>query len=181
MKKEKPWELMRIQLLFGHVGRFSKQKNQSFLIDIFNEYQKNNKSILVLVGTGELEQEIRRKIEEYKLMDRVKMLGNQMDVFKWYSAFDILLFPSLYEGLSLVLIEAQCNGLKVVTSSTIDRKTDITGNLSFVELNESPVKWAEVVEKTDMKRYDVCEKISKSGYNVKEISKKMMDIYLSCL
>ncbi len=114
-------------------------------------------------------------------MDKVKILGNQMDAFKWYSAFDILLFPSLYEGLSLVLVEAQCNGLKIVTSNTIDKKTDISGNLFFVGLDKSPLEWSEVVEKIDINRCDMKESISKSGYDIKEISKKMTDIYLSCV
>lgn len=167
-------------IVIGHIGRFSKQKNHTFLVDIFYEFQKNNSdSILVLLGEGVLREKIKEKIEKLGIKDKVIILDNRPDTYKIYSAFDILLFPSLFEGLSVVLIEAQFNGLKILTSENIDKNTDITGNVFYKRLNESPKEWAKEINKIDLNRKNVEEIIQNSEYNIKKVAKKMENIYLS--
>ncbi len=100
-------------LLWGHVGRFVAQKNHTFLIDVFKEFLEimpNSK--LVLIGNGETKEDIMRKIVELKIEKNIILLENIKNVNEYMQAFDLFLFPSLYEGLGIVLIEAQAAGLK---------------------------------------------------------------------
>lgn len=167
-------------IVIGHIGRFSKQKNHTFLVDIFYEFQKNNfDSMLLLVGEGVLKEKIKKKIEKLGIKDKVIILNNRPDTYKIYSAFDVLIFPSLFEGLSVVLIEAQCNGLKILTSENIDKNTDITGNVFYKKLSESPKEWAKEIKQINIKRKKVEEMVKDSEYNIKKVAKKMEKIYLS--
>ncbi len=164
--------------VIGHVGRFCKQKNHEFLVDIFNEYQKTHDAVLLLIGDGELKQTIIDKVESFKLQNKVKFLGLRTDVYRLYSVMDIVLLPSLYEGLSVTAIEAQCNGLKVLTSNTIDVNTDVTGNVIFEDLNNSSEVWSERLSNIDMKREDIND-IRLNEYDITKVANKMQEIYLS--
>mgnify|MGYP000031521271 FL=1 len=167
-------------IVIGHVGRFSKQKNHKFLLDIFYEFQKNrNDSILLLVGNGKLKKTIEKKARKLKIENKVIILSDRNDTYKIYSAFDIMVFPSLFEGLSVALIEAQCNGLKVLASNNIDKNTDITGNIFYENLNNTPKKWAEKIESINLDRNDIKEKFQNSEYDIKNVAKRMENIYLS--
>ncbi len=107
-------------LVVGHVGRFTFAKNHSLLIDIFAALHRGKAdSILVLIGEGELEQKIRDKVDSLGLSDCVRFLGVRNDVNKLYSAMDVFCLPSCYEGLPVVLIEAQANGLPCVASDVV--------------------------------------------------------------
>ena len=87
-------------LVIGHVGRFMKQKNHDFLIDIFNELiKKNDNSILILIGQGPLLNDMKQKVRDLKIEDKVKFIGQIRDVEKYYNVMDVFLFPSIYEGL----------------------------------------------------------------------------------
>ena len=90
-----------------------------------------------------------------------------------------MVFPSLFEGLSVALIEAQCNGLKVLASNNIDKNTDITGNIFYENLNNTPKKWAEKIESINLDRNDIKEKFQNSEYDIKNVAKRMENIYLS--
>lgn len=165
-------------VVIGHVGRFTKVKNHDKLIDIFYEYQKERKSILLLVGDGSLKNKIQEKVADLKLENKVKFLGKRKDTNKLYSAFDFVVFPSLFEGISLVLIEAQCNGLKMLISDTIDPRTNITGNVYFENLKSSNKTWADRIESIGFERKEEKNKIIEAGYDIKDISKKLEKIYL---
>ena len=87
-------------LIIGHVGRFMKQKNHDFLIEVFNEvYKKNQNTLLILIGQGPLLSEIKQKAINLNIEDKVKFIGQVTDVEKYYNIMDIFLFPSIYEGL----------------------------------------------------------------------------------
>lgn len=132
--------------IIGIVAKLEKQKNILFLIDIFNEYQKmNNNSKLLIVGEGSLKAKIEKKINKKKIKDKVIFLGKREDTNKIYSAFDIYIMPSLYEGLSIALIEAQSNGLKCYTSDRVDKDSNITGNVAFLSLEENAKFWAKYI------------------------------------
>ena len=126
---------LKNKFVIGHVGRMDNAKNQLFLIDVFYEYQKSNKNaILILVGDGELKDAIISKISSLKIEDKVLLFGVRSNINEIYSMFDLFLFPSLFEGLGIVLIEAQINGLTVVASNNIPKSTRISDSIKYLSL-----------------------------------------------
>lgn len=141
VRKAMGWEGQKI---IGHVGRFNEQKNHRFLVAVFAEiHRKDPQTRLVLVGKGELEPEIRELVREKGLEDAVDFLGVRSDAQTLYQGMDLLLFPSLFEGLSVVLIEAQACDLPCLISNTNSQETAVTDRLCPMSLNESPERWAE--------------------------------------
>lgn len=129
----------------GHVGRFMTQKNHGFLIDVFEEVaQRRKDAVLLLVGTGEARGSIEHLVAERGLSDRVLFLGQRIDMPQMYAAFDLFVLPSLYEGLGLVAVEAQRSGLPCLLSDQITREVDVTGDCSFLPIDDSSV-WTEAV------------------------------------
>lgn len=170
------------QTVIGCVARFDVQKNHTFLIDIFSEYKKrDNTAILVLVGEGVLRTEVEEKINQLGLTDSVMMLGMRDDVPDLLNAFDIYVLPSLSEGLSLVMIEGQINGLNFVVSDQVPTETNILGKMDFVSLHESASIWAQkiahMVEKKN-RSIDI-EVVRRAGYDISIESKKLQEFYLS--
>ena len=169
-------EEMREQLGFnqedfviGHVGRFNPQKNHNFIIDVFNfVHKKNAAAKLVLVGTGDGQKAIKEKVESLVLSDSVLFLGNRTDVNKILQAMDVFLFPSLYEGLPLSIIEAQAAGLPCVISDNVPPECIVTDLIEAVSLDDALAKWEIVItSKKSVKRKDTYELIKKSGFDVK--------------
>lgn len=175
-RKERGWE---DKIILGNVARFGAQKNHHGMLEIFKAvHDKNPKSILVLVGTGELVDEIKTLAKQKKLDDCVFFEGVQDDVSKYLNAFDILLFPSLFEGLPVSIIEAQAAGLKCFLSDTIDKDTDITGDVCFLSLKQSPQEWAdEILNGVPYERHNNYQKIVEAGYDVGDCIDKLMRIY----
>ncbi len=129
-------------IVLGHVGRFNPQKNHSMLIDIFNEYhKKHNDSYLILIGTGPLLGNVMKKVSEMNLTEYVKFLGKKNNVFELYNCMDCFILPSLYEGLPLVGIEAQVNGLSCLFSSEISNEVKISQNCDFISLDADISVW----------------------------------------
>lgn len=164
----------------GHIGRFNTQKNHAFLIEIFKEVLRmRNDAILIMVGEGVLRKTIQRQVDDYGLSENVLFLGTRSDVDDIMQAFDILLFPSLYEGLPVSIIEAQSSGLQCVLSDTIDRETDITGNCHFISLSDSAVEWAnETLALANEPRENTKEKIQRAGYDVTRNVEWLTNFYL---
>lgn len=182
-EKRKELNIKDNTLVIGHIGRFVAQKNHTFLIDIFHEvHKKNNDSILILVGQGPLMNEIKEKVDDLKLTKYVKFLGQRADVNELYQAFDVFVLPSLYEGLGMVLIEAQCSGLSCIASTEVPSIAKLTDNVSFIPLNQSVDKWSEEIMKyKKIKRKNHIEIINIGGYNVDIEIQKMEKKYLSFL
>ena len=130
--------------VIGHVGRFQFQKNHEFLIDIFYEYLKlDSRAVLMLVGQGEEEDAIRQKVINLGIEKSVLFMGVRTDVNRLLQAMDVFLLPSRFEGLPLVLIEAQTAGLKCFASKdVITEAADLTGNVEFISLKEDADIWA---------------------------------------
>lgn len=140
------------KFVIGHVGRFMKQKNHDFLIDVFNEVQKKNKeSVLLLIGEGPLKEQISDKVNSLGLTDKVLFLGVRNDVADLYNAMDVFVLPSFYEGLPVVGVEVQANSLPFVCSDNVTRELDISNNIDFVSINSDIYIWATkvLVKKTE--------------------------------
>ncbi|WP_283594462.1 glycosyltransferase family 1 protein [Limosilactobacillus galli] len=126
-------------LVLGNVGRFSEQKNQSFLIDIFKEVEKENpNSRLILVGDGHLLKNIKEKVNSLGLGSKVIFTGKEKNIPDYLSAMDIFVMPSLYEGLPISAVEAQAEGLGVYLSDAISKEVVLTNNTKMFSLNDEP-------------------------------------------
>ncbi|MDO5349826.1 MAG: glycosyltransferase family 1 protein [Lachnospiraceae bacterium] len=165
------------KIVFGHVGRFHFQKNHLFLIDVFNEIQKlMDNAIMILIGSGEEEPVVKQRVSEYGLEQSVKFLGTRKDTNELYQAMDAFLLPSLFEGLPVVMVEAQASGLPCFVADNITKESDISGNVRFYSLSMEPKQWAEsiVEEMEHFTRKDVRETITGNGYNIDRTAKDML-------
>lgn len=134
------------KFVIGHVGRFVEQKNHKFLLDLFYEYQKiNEKAILLLIGDGPLKDEIYNRVENYEIKDKVIFIGTQEDISMYYNAMDCFIFPSLYEGLGIVVLEAQINGLYCLVSSSVPKSTKLNDNIEYIE-GYKIINWLKKIE-----------------------------------
>lgn len=134
------------KLVIGHVGRFNQQKNHKFILKVFAELKKlAPNAVLLLVGKGELEAEIRSQIQNLGLEDSVRLLGVRDDVPKLLCAMDAFLFPSFYEGMPNTVIEAQTTGLPCVISDTITAEAAVTPLVQMLPLELSAAEWAQKV------------------------------------
>lgn len=168
-------------LVIGNVGRFEKQKNHEFLIDIFKEIKKRDHSaILLLVGKGSLEKTIKTKVEQLGLSDAVRFLGFRDDVKDLTQAMDVFVFPSLNEGLPVTGVEAQAVGLPCVFSDSITKEVKILDESCYISLAEKPEAWADTIMKIvgSYKRSDTSDVVRKKGFDIKIEAKKLEKFYL---
>jgi len=122
----KEYNISKDTLVVGHIGRFVKQKNHEYLIDIYNEiYKQNKNSILLLAGQGPLMDSIKTKVKELNLSNNVKFLGQINNPNELYQAMDVFVLPSLYEGLPVVGVEAQSSGLLCILSTSMTKETKV--------------------------------------------------------
>lgn len=171
------------KIVIGHVGRFMLQKNHKFLIKIFKAiHDKNENTVLLLIGEGELEQEVRNQVEELKLQDSIIFTGSIPNVNEMYQAMDAFILPSLYEGLPVVGIEAQAAGLPCYFSNTVTDETAITDLVKFISLEDSTDIWADIMLADITKhenRKNMYGEITEAGYNIEIEAKKLQDMYLN--
>ena len=141
------------QFVIGHIGRFMSQKNHTFLIDIFYEVVKRqHNSKLLLIGDGPLYDEIVNKVHTLNLDDKVVFTGVKQNAYDYYNAMDVFVLPSLYEGLPVVGVEAQANGLPIVTSDTVTRDLNIAGGVDYLSLGETASFWAKTTRRASRSR-----------------------------
>ncbi|MCD4961907.1 glycosyltransferase family 1 protein [Enterococcus casseliflavus] len=169
--------------VYGHIGRFTKEKNHNFLIETFkNISEKNSDAILLLIGTGPLEEKTRKKIIVEGLKDKVIFLGLQKDISTFLSGIDIFIFPSLYEGLGIVLIEAQAAGLPCVVSENIPKEAMLSELITSYPI-ENPKDFAvysavtgnKIMSFKDREMYNGL--IKESGYDCLDISIYLQKFY----
>ena len=168
------------KFVVGHIGRFSLQKNHEFLIDIFNEIQKKENSVLMLIGVGELQEQIKEKIKSLKLENKVLMLNLRSDIQELLNSMDVFVLPSFFEGLPVVGVEAQATGLQVFTSTGVTRELPLEKLAYYYPLEDGSEKWANNIinEFKEFKRNNTTEQIKDCGYDVKIAAKKMEELYL---
>lgn len=165
-----------------HVGRFFDQKNHDFLVDVFHEFQKKSNSHLLLIGVGPLQDTIRRKVHRLGLDNRVIFLNEQRNVPSFLSASDMFLFPSLYEGLPLTLVEAQTSGLPILCSDTISTEAKINDNYFILSLSDSAEVWAEKmyqIKYLSTERTEAFARIKNHGYDSEDVVNFMQYEYIS--
>lgn len=168
------------EFVIGNVGRFEYPKNHEYLIKIFNEvYKKYKNAVLLLIGDGQLEGVVKKQVENYGLTDAVKFLGVRNDVNELLQAMDIFLLPSRWEGLPVVLVEAQAAGLKSLVSDTVTMEVKCTNLLEYISLEKSPQYWAnEILKyKNGYERISRIGQLSEAGYNIQDEVKKMEKFY----
>jgi glycosyltransferase involved in cell wall biosynthesis len=130
----------------GHVGRFHKQKNHTFLVDVFGEVCKKNKNaFLLLVGDGALKKAVEDKLDRLGCNDRCLILSHRSDIPELLRAMDVFVFPSLYEGIPLTLIEAQVSGLRCIVSDAVSTEAFQTELAVPASLNESASRWCDII------------------------------------
>lgn len=168
-------------IIIGHIGRFNPQKNHEFLIDIFEKcFKKNDKVRLVLIGDGKDRKEIEKKVEEKGLQSNVLFMGIRSDVPELLQAMDVFVFPSLYEGLPVTMIEEQAAGVPAVISNQVSEECIITKGLVKVkDLEETPEQWAdEILKQAKISKNDRSEEIKKAKYDVETTAKWLEEYYL---
>jgi len=181
VRKELREELgIKNKFVIGHIGRFVTVKNQGFIMDVFYEIQKEKEdSVLLFVGDGPMLEEIKYKAKELKLEDKVIYLPSRTDINKTYQAFDLFLFPSLYEGLGMVLIEAQIAGLPCIVSDVVPIDAKICNLVTFLSLNEEASCWAKkCLELHNVKRKSHIDEAQKHGFDIVKEAKKLEERYI---
>lgn len=170
--------------IIGHVGSFTRQKNHTKIIEIFQEYLNiNNDAYLVLVGDGPLKNEIENETLNRGLSDKVFFLGIRNDIPNLMSGFDLFLFPSLFEGLGIVLIEAQAAGTICLVSDNIPKEADLNiGLLNTMNIDDYPIEWANKIDlvlnnKVELDKGSVIGALSNEGYNIQSTIKELTSIY----
>lgn len=175
---------LKNKIVIGHVGRFVKQKNHSQLVDIFYEVHKKNKdTVLLLVGQGPLLEEIKSKVNELGIQDSVNFIGVRNDINEIYQAIDIFLFPSLFEGLGFVLIEAQASGLPCFITDTLPDEVKVLDTTYSISLDEKNSFWAEKILDCSKSiashtRHKVSEKMYNSNFNIRKEIKFVEKLYI---
>ena len=170
------------EFIVGHVGQFRQEKNHIFLLKIMKEFlKKSSDAKLLLVGDGEGRKEIVEKAKEYGIAEHVVLLGNRNDVNELMQVMDVFVLPSLYEGVPLVLIEAQASGLSCVISDRVSKESIIVDRLVDVkQLSQSELEWADfILTKVNNRRKDYSSEMREAGYDIITSSQLLQDFYLS--
>ena len=175
----KEWNLEG-KFVISHVGRLTSQKNPYRLLSIFSEVAKRqDDAVLFWIGTGEMEGEIREHISELGLEDKVILAGESDRVNELLMGADFFLLPSLYEGLGIVLVEAQVSGLPCLASDVIPHEVKLTDCLEFLALSESDGTWADkILEMSTMQRRNCTYKIIEAGYDLQTNANDLQQWYL---
>lgn len=185
IRKQNKWDGCKV---IGHVGSMFEVKNHKFILEVFEELaQRDHYVRLLLIGDGPLRPYLEAEVAHRGLMGMVTMTGIIDNVNEFLNAMDLVLMPSLYEGLPLTLIEQQANGLKCVVADTVTREADKTQSLTFLSLNAPVSVWADTI--LDILKDEKCdrlnrshlniEKIASCGYSIQEEAKKLNAYYLN--
>lgn len=166
--------------IVGHVGRFVTQKNHHFIIEVFESIlEKQPNSVLLLIGDGQLKQEIQALVTKKELNSKVKFLGIRKDINKLMQAMDVFLFPSLYEGLGNVVTEAQAASTVSIISDKVPNEVKITEYVIEMSLKQNADAWAEkaVTFSSNYERRDTSSDLKEQGYEIKSAAKEVVSYY----
>lgn len=169
------------KFVVGHVGRMVPQKNHEFLIDVFSALcKKKGNSHLILIGDGPLMNTIKKKIIKLGLSNKVTLLGLRTDVDQIVQAMDIFLFPSIFEGLGIVALEAQAANIPIICSEFVPSDVDVTEYIKHYSLRQSPNNWAEEIIDFQKKAFSQngADAIKKAGFDIIEVTRNIQEFYL---
>lgn len=168
------------EFVIGHVGRFSYQKNQEFLVSIFREVKKiRSDSKLMFVGDGENMDKVRDQIDALGFNDDALFIGTVNDVFYYMQAMDVLAFPSRFEGYPIVTVEAQAIGLPVIASDAVTDSVKLSNAVEFLPLSIEPKLWADrICQMTTLERESNTESIRNHGYDIKQTADEVRALYM---
>lgn len=183
----KKFHLSDKQIVLGHVGLCNMQKNKKYLLEIMKDLVKEEDAVLFLIGDGDKEivEELKSKIYEYKLKEQVFLLGMRKDIPQMLQIMDIFLFPSLWEGLGIVLIEAQAAGLPCIASTNVPETANLTENVMYLDLKDKD-SWIYEIRKiarnSKQSRKEISQanirRIRKAGYDICDKAKQLQSLYL---
>lgn len=181
-KRKQLREALNIEdkLVIGHVGRLTYAKNHEFLIQVFNELQKvDSNTVLLLFGRGELEEDIKKQIQNLNIEDKVRFMGVVPNVYDYMNAIDVFVFPSRFEGLGIALIEAQASGLPCVINDTLTDEINLTNNISRISLNAPVSDWVKTIldVRNSTERLNGYEIIKNSSFNIDKEVLHLQQIY----
>lgn len=179
-KMRKKLSITEDELVLCHVGRFDKYKNQSFVVEILDSLRsKEVKAKALLIGNGEDFEKVKTLCKEKSLLNNVIFTGVVPNVSDYLQAADVFVFPSVFEGLPLTLVEAQANGLRCFTSTAVSTESDVSGNVSFLPLEDGAEKWAQAISAAmPFERKDCIEKIREHGYDSYQSADMLQKFYL---
>ena len=172
------------EILLGHVGRFVTVKNHDFIVRLFAKYNSiNPKSKLMLVGDGPLREEIKSLAKTLNVDDKIIFVDPVSDTSPFYSAFDLFLLPSLYEGLGLVGIEAEASGLPCLFSTNVPEEAKLIDIVKYLPLEDKEDKWAKEILNIDFNidRKSYGKELLNSKFNIKHSATEMLTIYKELL
>lgn len=174
------WNIRDDTLVIGQVGRLTEPKNHVFSLQVFEQIKKEKQnSLLILVGNGNLRNTIIREIESRGLSDSVWLLGTRNDTKDLLNAFDVFLFPSLFEGMPIAAIEAQANGLPCFFSEAVPENTVIGNNSLRLSLSLGPEVWAQKILSALLGRVDNTKKLAEAGFDIHVAAKQLQEVYLN--
>ena len=169
------------KLVIGNVGRLCYQKNQENLIEVFAKLQSERpESVLLLVGEGEMKAELQQQVEKLGIADKVLFYGVTDKVEQLLWAMDIFVFPSRFEGLGIVAVEAQAAGLPVICSDGVPNEAVVSDLVEKVDLRSGVDSWVESILhcQIDADRLAVHEQVQKSGFAVADVADRIEKVYL---
>lgn len=167
------------KLVIGHVGRFHEAKNHMFLLEVFAKIcEKRSDAILLLVGDGDLRQDIQMKIHSLNLDNKVLLTGSRDDVPQLMQAMDLFVFPSLWEGLPVTVVEAQAAGLPCLISDNITTDVDLSKLVVRLPVDDIYV-WVEAILNSEIKKSDITSEIRRAGFDVKNSVENLTKFYYS--
>jgi len=173
------------QFVVGTVGKLNSEKNQMFLIRVFAQIvKKREDAILIIAGGGPLENELKLECKRLGITKSVLFLGMITNVETVLQGFDVFVFPSIFEGFGMVVLEALASGLKCYVSDSIPKASNVTGTVRYLKLSESVEIWAEQILNTvDYDRENESENamnaITSHGYNIFHEAGTLRNIYMS--
>ncbi len=180
----KKYHIQEECILIGHVGRFSKEKNHKYIVDILSQiYKKHNNFKLMLCGDGKIKKNIINYAKRKGVLQSIFFVEPTSEIYKYYSAFDILVFPSKYEGLGMVAIEAQVSGLRVITSTKIPKDVKISDKIDFLNIDFFNINtWIEKINSASKEKELYKRNIKVShNYDIKTEVRRLEIIYYNIM
>jgi len=171
----KKYNISEKDILIGHVGRLEPVKNHLFILELLPKLlEYNNNYKIMFVGAGQELENIKELAKKNNIEDKIVLVGNQIEAYMFYNAFDLFLFPSIQEGFGMTLIEAQINGLPIIASNFVPKETNESGSIIFLDLEKN--KWLETIIGIKIRRIN-SNYYKNTKYNIKNTVKILKKIY----